>query len=79
MRLSSMADYAVVTMSAAARHCGGQRGSAADLARETGLPGPTVQDAATILAAGADRYRRINELMAGVLGFLTRPRPAPGR
>jgi len=42
MRLSSMADYAVVTMSAAARHCGGARVSAADLAEETGLPLPTV-------------------------------------
>ena len=29
MRLSSMADYAVVTMSAAARHCGSARVSAA--------------------------------------------------
>jgi Rrf2 family protein len=43
MRLSSMADYAVVTMCAAARHCGGARVSAAELAQETGLPVPTVQ------------------------------------
>lgn len=43
MRLSSMADYAVVTMAAAARHCGGARVSAAQLAAETGLPAPTVQ------------------------------------
>jgi len=48
MRLSSMADYAVVTMCAAARHCGsfaatGGRISATDLAGETGLPLPTVQ------------------------------------
>ena len=43
VRLSSMADYAVVTMSAAARHCGGARVSAAQLAVETGLPVPTVQ------------------------------------
>ena len=42
MRLSSMADYAVLTMSAAARHCGGARLNAAQLADETGLPGPTV-------------------------------------
>ena len=41
MRLSSMADYAVVTMSAAARHCGHARVSAAQLAAETGLPAPT--------------------------------------
>lgn len=54
MRLSSMADYAVVTMSAAARHCGavaaGSRVSAADLAAETGLPLPTVQKLVTILS-----------------------------
>jgi len=42
-------------------------------------PGPTVQDEATILAADAGRYRRINDLMADVLGFLTRPQLAPGR
>ena len=32
MRLSNLADYAVVTMSQAARHCGGGRTSAAELA-----------------------------------------------
>ena len=32
LRLSNLADYAVVTMSAAARHCGGVRVSAAELA-----------------------------------------------
>jgi hypothetical protein len=32
MRLSSMADYAVVTMTAASRHCGGARVSASKLA-----------------------------------------------
>ncbi|MFN6934549.1 MAG: AsnC family transcriptional regulator, partial [Tsuneonella sp.] len=32
MRLSNLADYAVVTMSAAARHCGGTRTSAGELA-----------------------------------------------
>ena len=51
MRLSSMADYAVVTMSAAARHCGGARVSAAQLARETGLPVPTVQKLVSILTS----------------------------
>lgn len=35
-------------------------------------PGPTVQDEATILSAGPDHYRRINELMTRVLDFLTR-------
>jgi FeS assembly SUF system regulator len=43
MRLSSLADYAVVMMSAAARHCGSIRLNATLLADETGLPLPTVQ------------------------------------
>jgi FeS assembly SUF system regulator len=43
MRLSSLADYAVVMMAAAARHCGGVRTNAAQLAEETGIPLPTVQ------------------------------------
>jgi FeS assembly SUF system regulator len=43
MRLSSLADYAVVMMSAAARHCGHAQMNAAQLAEETGLPLPTVQ------------------------------------
>jgi FeS assembly SUF system regulator len=43
MRLSSLADYAVVMMSAAARHCGQARMNAAQLAEETGIPQPTVQ------------------------------------
>ena len=44
MRLSSLADYAVVVMSAAARHCGGvARLNATLLAVETGVPLPTVQ------------------------------------
>lgn len=38
-----MADYAVVMMIAAARHCGGARVNAVQLAEETGLPAPTVQ------------------------------------
>ena len=50
MRLSSMADYAVVTMCAAARHCGGGRVSAAELACETGLPQPTVQKLVSLLS-----------------------------
>jgi Rrf2 family protein len=51
MRLSSMADYAVVTMSAAARHCGHARVSAQQLADETGLPVPTVQKLVSKLSA----------------------------
>ncbi|KQM67764.1 AsnC family transcriptional regulator [Sphingomonas sp. Leaf17] len=44
MRLSSLADYAVVMMSAAARHCGGAgRLNATLLATETGVPLPTAQ------------------------------------
>lgn len=71
MRLSSMADYAVVTMSAAARHCGGARISAAELAAETGLPAPTVQKLVSKLtAAGLLRSSR------GVGGGLKLARPA---
>src|SRR4029079_5486669 len=55
MRLSSMADYAVVTMSAAARHCGGARVSAADLAEETGLPLPTVHKVTALLGKAGPR------------------------
>lgn len=43
MRLTSLADYAVVMMAAAARHPGGARLSAACLAEETGVPLPTAQ------------------------------------
>ena len=62
MRLSNLADYAVLTMSAAARHCGKAsladadnkwraRTSASELAAETGLPVPTVQKLVSKLAA----------------------------
>jgi len=43
MRLSSLADYAVVMMSAAARHCGQARVNATTLSAETGIPLPTAQ------------------------------------
>jgi Rrf2 family protein len=63
MRLSSMADYAVVIMAAASRHCGcairetgGEnlrvRLSAGQLAKETGLPAPTVQKLVSRLVSG---------------------------
>lgn len=53
MRLSSLADYAVVMMSAAARHCGSVgRLNATMLAEETGLPLPTVQKLVSRLSAG---------------------------
>jgi Rrf2 family protein len=43
MRLSSLADYAVVMMAAAARHPAGARLTAGLLAGETGVPLPTAQ------------------------------------
>ena len=71
MRLSNLADYAVVTMSQAARHCGGGRVSAAELAAETGLPAPTVQKLVSKLtAAGLLRSVR------GAGGGLQLARPA---
>ncbi|WP_228241941.1 SUF system Fe-S cluster assembly regulator [Porphyrobacter sp. GA68] len=71
MRLSNLADYAVIIMSAAARHCGGARVSAGDLAAETGLPAPTVQKLVSRLtAAGLLRGRR------GSGGGLQLARPA---
>ena len=57
MRLSNLADYAVVTMSEAARQCGatavlgGGRTSAATLAARAGLPVPTVQKIVSRLTA----------------------------
>jgi FeS assembly SUF system regulator len=43
MRLSHLADYAVVLMTAAARRPSGARLSATELAGETGVPLPTTQ------------------------------------
>ncbi|WP_133366283.1 SUF system Fe-S cluster assembly regulator [Qipengyuania sediminis] len=71
MRLSKLADYAVVTMSAAARHCGGQRTSAGALAAETGLPVPTVQKLVSRLSA-AGLLRSVR----GAGGGLQLARPA---
>lgn len=51
MRLSSLSDYAVVMMSATARHCGQARVSAAQLAQETGVPLPTAQKLVSKLTA----------------------------
>jgi FeS assembly SUF system regulator len=66
-----MADYAVVTMTAASRHCGGARVSAGQLAEETGLPAPTVQKVVSQLtAAGLLRSTR------GAGGGLKLARPA---
>ena len=51
MRLTSLADYAVVMMAAAARHPAGARLSATSLATETGVPLPTAQRLTGRLAA----------------------------
>ncbi|WP_299647704.1 SUF system Fe-S cluster assembly regulator [Sphingomonas bacterium] len=51
MRLSSLADYAVVMMAAAARHCGQERLNATTLATATGVPLPTAQKLVGRLAA----------------------------
>ncbi len=52
MRLSSLTDYAVVMMTAAARHCGAScRLNATLLSEETGLPLPTVQKLVSRLSA----------------------------
>jgi len=71
MRLSSMADYAVVTMSAAARHCGHARVSAQQLADETGLPAPTVQKLVSKLSAAG-----LLKAVRGAHGGLKLARPA---
>ena len=71
MRLSNLADYAVVAMCAASRHCGGAKTSAGELAAETGLPVPTVQKLVSKLsAAGLLRSSR------GAGGGLQLARPA---
>ena len=71
MRLSNLADYAVITMCQAALHCGNGRVSAAELATETGLPVPTVQKLVSRLtSAGLLRSVR------GAHGGLQLGRPA---
>ena len=52
MRLTHLADYAVVLMTAAARRDVGARRSATDLAQDTGVPLPTAQKLMQQLAAG---------------------------
>ncbi|MEL7187934.1 MAG: SUF system Fe-S cluster assembly regulator [Pseudomonadota bacterium] len=71
MRLSNLADYAVITMAQAASHCGDGRVSAAELASETGLPVPTVQKLVSKLTA-ATLLRSVR----GVGGGLQLARPA---
>ena len=50
MRLTHLADYAVVLMTAAARRAPGERLSATELASETGVPLPTAQKLMGLLA-----------------------------
>ncbi|MCL6683707.1 RrF2 family transcriptional regulator [Sphingomonas alba] len=59
MRLTHLADYAVVLMTAAARRETGERLSANELAAETGVPLPTAQKLMGLLAnAGLLRSMR---------------------
>jgi FeS assembly SUF system regulator len=51
MRLTHLADYAVVLMTAAARRAADARLSATDLAQDTGVPLPTAQKLMQQLAA----------------------------
>ena len=50
MRLTHLADYAVVLMTAAARRTPGERLSATELSAETGVPLPTAQKLMGLLA-----------------------------
>lgn len=71
MRLSNLADYAVVIMCAASRHCGGGRISAGELAKETGVPSPTAHKVVSKLT-GAGLLRSVR----GSGGGLQLARPA---
>ena len=66
-----MADYAVLVMSAAARHCGGSRVNAAQLAAEANLPAPTVQKLVSKLSAAG-----LLKSVRGAGGGLKLARPA---
>ncbi|HVI99684.1 MAG TPA: Rrf2 family transcriptional regulator [Sphingomonas sp.] len=71
MRLSSLADYAIVILSAAARHCGARgRLNATRLAEETGVPLPTVQKLVSRLSAAG-----LIETLRGTGGGLRLARP----
>ncbi|MFN3389240.1 MAG: RrF2 family transcriptional regulator [Allosphingosinicella sp.] len=73
MRLTSLADYAVVMMAAAARHPAGARLSAGLLAEETGVPLPTAQKLMGRLAAAG-----LLNSARGTGGGFTLARPAGG-
>ena len=71
MRLSSLADYAVVMMAAAARHAAGAKLSATILSAETGVPLPTAQKLMGKLAAAG-----LLESARGAAGGFTLARDA---
>jgi FeS assembly SUF system regulator len=71
MRLTHLADYAVVMMTAAARRPAGERLSAAALAAETGVPLPTAQKLMGKLGAAG-----LLSSARGVGGGFTLARPA---
>jgi FeS assembly SUF system regulator len=74
MRLSNLADYAVVLMAAAGRHCGAAalsgRLNAAVLARETGVPLPTARKLISRLTAA-----NLIESTRGIGGGIRLARP----
>ncbi|NCN84645.1 MAG: SUF system Fe-S cluster assembly regulator [Sphingomonadales bacterium] len=75
MRLSNLADYAVVLMSAAARHCGAARLAegrlnATKLAQETGVPLPTAKKLVSRLTAAG-----LFESTRGIGGGIRLARP----
>jgi FeS assembly SUF system regulator len=75
MRLSNLADYAVVLMSAASRHCGGAllaegRLNASKLAQETGVPLPTAKKLVSRLTAAG-----LFESTRGIGGGIRLARP----
>jgi FeS assembly SUF system regulator len=73
MRLTSLADYAVVVMAAAARHPAGASLSAGLLAEETGVPVPTAQKVMGRLAASG-----LLDSARGAGGGFRLARPAGG-
>ncbi|MFL6735096.1 MAG: SUF system Fe-S cluster assembly regulator [Sphingomicrobium sp.] len=70
MRLTHLADYAVVMMTAAARRAEGTRLSASELSEETGVPLPTAQKLMGKLAASG-----LLNSVRGIGGGFTLARP----
>jgi FeS assembly SUF system regulator len=71
MRLTHLADYAVVLMTAAARYPAGERLSATELSDDTGVPLPTAQKLMGQLAASG-----LLTSMRGAAGGFALARPA---